>query len=75
MGDSPDPRTMSRDELVAYFDSGGDLSELLRDATVGGDFGPPSAVQFTVCEMTARITPSETINATRGKREFMLRSQ
>jgi hypothetical protein len=27
-----DPRTMSRDELVAYFDGGGDNSELLLDA-------------------------------------------
>jgi len=35
-----DPRLMSRDELVAYFDGGGDISELLRDATVGSDLGP-----------------------------------
>jgi hypothetical protein len=39
-----DPRTMSRDELVAYFNAGGDISELLRDATPGADIGPaPSA--------------------------------
>lgn len=35
-----DPRTMSRDELVAYFDGGGDISELLRDAAPGPDLGP-----------------------------------
>jgi hypothetical protein len=35
-----DPRTMSRDELVAYFDGGGDISELLRDAVPGPDLGP-----------------------------------
>ncbi|GAA4455806.1 CopG family transcriptional regulator [Phytohabitans houttuyneae] len=35
-----DPRTMSREELVAYFDGGGDISELLRDAAVGPDLGP-----------------------------------
>lgn len=35
-----DPRLMNRDELVAYFDGGGDISELLRDATVGPDIGP-----------------------------------
>lgn len=39
-----DPRTMSRDELVAYFDAGGDISDLLRDAAPGPDLGPaPSA--------------------------------
>nr|MDT0657130.1 hypothetical protein [Micromonospora sp. DSM 115978] len=27
-----DPRTMSREKLVAYFDRGGDISELLRAA-------------------------------------------
>ena len=35
-----DPRTMSRDELVAYFDGGGDISELLRGAGSGPDLGP-----------------------------------
>ena len=35
-----DPRTMSRDELVAYFDHGGDISDLLRNATAGPDLGP-----------------------------------
>jgi hypothetical protein len=39
----PDPRTMSRDELVAYFNAGGDISELLRDAVPGPDLGPAPA--------------------------------
>ena len=38
-----DPRTMSRDELVTYFESGGDLSALLRDATRGEELGPAPA--------------------------------
>ena len=46
-----DPRTMSREELVAYFDGGGDISELLRDAAVGPDLGPvpnPESVPMIV---------------------------
>ncbi|WP_344386863.1 CopG family transcriptional regulator [Asanoa iriomotensis] len=42
---------MSRDELVAYFDSGGDISELLRGAAVGPDLGPapdPESVPMIV---------------------------
>ncbi len=35
-----DPRKMSRDELVAYFESGGDISELLQGAVRGSDLGP-----------------------------------
>jgi hypothetical protein len=31
---------MSRDELVAYFNDGGDISELLRDAVRSPDLGP-----------------------------------
>jgi hypothetical protein len=38
-----DPRTMSREELVAYFDGGGDISELVRGATAGPDLGPAPA--------------------------------
>jgi hypothetical protein len=34
---------MSRDELVAYVESGGDISALLRDATPGPDLGPAPA--------------------------------
>ena len=41
MTEHRDPRTMSRDELVAYFDAGGDISDLLRTATTGPDLGPP----------------------------------
>ena len=35
-----DPRSMRRDELVAYFNTGGDISELLRGANPGTDLGP-----------------------------------
>lgn len=38
-----DPRTMSRDELVAYFDGGGDISELLREAVPGPALGQAPA--------------------------------
>jgi hypothetical protein len=31
---------MSRDEFIAYFDNGGDISELLRDTVRGPDPGP-----------------------------------
>jgi hypothetical protein len=34
---------MSREELVAYFDAGGDISQLLQDATKGQDLGPTPA--------------------------------
>ena len=46
-----DPRKMSREELVAYFDRGGDISELLRGAAPGPDLGPapePEAVPMIV---------------------------
>lgn len=42
---SRDPRTMSREELVAYFDRGGDISELLRGASRGPDLGPAPAAE------------------------------
>ena len=45
------PAQMSREELVAYFDGGGDISELLRDAAVGPDLGPvpnPESVPMIV---------------------------
>jgi hypothetical protein len=34
---------MTRDELVAYFDNGGDISDLLRDAQLGPDLGAAPA--------------------------------
>ncbi|BCB77683.1 hypothetical protein GCM10022251_63990 [Phytohabitans flavus] len=46
-----DPRAMSRDELIAYFDGGGDISELLREASPGPDLGPapsPESVPMIV---------------------------
>ncbi len=38
-----DPRTMSSEELVAYFDRGGDISQPLRGATTGPDLGSAPA--------------------------------
>lgn len=61
MSNHRDPRTMSRDELVAYFDGGGDVSELLRGATVGPDLGPapdPEAIPMIV---TGVRLPSTTV--------------
>ena len=56
-----DPRTMSRDELVAYFDNGGDVSELLRDATRGPDLGPaPSPADIPMIVTGVRL-PSATV--------------
>lgn len=40
MTTNPDPRSMSRDELVAYVNAGGDISDLLRGAVAGPDLGP-----------------------------------
>ena len=59
MSDHRDPRTMSRDELVAYFDGGGDLSELLRDAVRGPDLGSaPTEIPMIV---TGVRLPSSTV--------------
>jgi hypothetical protein len=55
-----DPRTMSRDEFVAYFDSGGDICELLRDAVPGPDLGAaPAEIPMIV---TGVRLPSATID-------------
>lgn len=56
-----DPRMMSRDELVAYFDSGGDISELLRDATVGPDLGPTPRPETIPMIVTGVRLPSATV--------------
>ncbi|MFI7211675.1 ribbon-helix-helix protein, CopG family [Micromonospora maritima] len=53
-----DPRTMSREELVAYFDRGGDISELLRDATRGPDLGPAPAPESVPMVVTGVRLPS-----------------
>jgi Ribbon-helix-helix protein, copG family len=56
-----DPRTMSREELVAYFDSGGDISELLRDAVRGPDLGPaPSPAEIPMIVTGVRL-PAATV--------------
>ncbi|WDZ82225.1 ribbon-helix-helix protein, CopG family [Micromonospora cathayae] len=56
-----DPRTMSREELLAYFDHGGDLSELLRDATVGPDLGPAPAPETIPMIVTGVRLSSATV--------------
>jgi len=56
-----DPRMMSRDELVAYFDSGGDISELLRDATVGPYLGPTPSPETVPMIVTGVRLPSATV--------------
>src|SRR5262249_59910031 len=56
-----DPRTMSRDELVAYCDSGGDISELFRGAVPGPDLGPaPSPGDIRMIVTGVRL-PSATV--------------
>lgn len=75
-----DPRTMSRDELVAYFDGGGDISELLRGAKVGGDLGPaprPETIPMIVAgvrlpaEAVARL--DELAGSDKGGRSGLIR--
>ena len=54
-----DPRTMSREELVAYFDGGGDISELLRGATGGPDLGPtPTSESVPMIVTGVRLSSS-----------------
>lgn len=56
-----DPRAMSRDELVAYFDGGGDISSLLRDATRGTDLGPAPEPETIPMIVTGVRLPSATV--------------
>jgi hypothetical protein len=52
---------MSRDQLVAYFDGGGDISELLRDAARGPDLGPaPDPADLPMIVTGVRL-PAETV--------------
>ncbi|GAB3981548.1 ribbon-helix-helix protein, CopG family [Plantactinospora veratri] len=56
-----DPRTMSREELVAYFDRGGDISQLLRDAARGPDLGPTPSPDSVPMIVTGIRLPSATV--------------
>jgi hypothetical protein len=56
-----DPRIMSRDELVAYVNAGGDISELLRDATVGPDLGPAPSPDAIPMIVTGVRLPSDVV--------------
>ncbi|WP_344139060.1 CopG family ribbon-helix-helix protein [Luedemannella flava] len=52
---------MSRDELVAYFNAGGDISELLRDATAGPDLGPTPSPDAIPMIVTGVRLPSDVV--------------
>lgn len=67
MSASRDPRTMSRDELVAYFDGGGDISELLRDAVPGPALGPaPQEIPMIVTGVRLPSAIVERLDALAG---------
>ena len=52
---------MSRDELVAYFNAGGDISELLRDATPGPDLGAAPSPDAIPMIVTGVRLPAEVV--------------
>lgn len=52
---------MSRDELVAYFNAGGDISELLRDATPGPDLGSAPSPEAIPMIVTGVRLPSDVV--------------
>lgn len=56
-----DPRIMSRDELVAYFNAGGDISELLRGATAGPDLGPAPSPDSIPMIVTGVRLPTDVV--------------
>jgi hypothetical protein len=56
-----DLRSMSRDELVAYFNAGGDISDLLRDAVAGPDLGPAPASETIPMIVTGVRLPSDVV--------------
>ena len=56
-----DPRSMSRDELVAYFSAGGDISELLRGATPGADLGPAPSPDMIPMIVTGVRLPTDVV--------------
>ena len=64
-----DPTTMSRDELVAYFDGGGDISSLLRNASRGADLGPapdPATIPMIVTGVRLPSTTVQRLDALAG---------
>jgi hypothetical protein len=52
---------MSRDELIAYVGSGGDISELLRGAVRGPDLGPAPDPADIPMMITGVRLPSATV--------------
>jgi hypothetical protein len=57
---------MTRDELVANFDNGGDISDLLRDAEVGRDLGPSPTPEIVSMIVTGVRLPSATAHRLDG---------
>jgi hypothetical protein len=52
---------MSREQLVTYFDGGGDISELLRGAVPGPDLGPAPRPGDVPMIVTGVRLPSATV--------------
>lgn len=52
---------MSRDELVAYFNAGGDISDLLQGAAAGPDLGPAPAPDTIPMIVTGVRLPAELV--------------
>jgi hypothetical protein len=52
---------MSRDELVAYFSAGGDISELLRGAIPGADLGPAPSPDMIPMIVTGVRLPTDVV--------------
>jgi hypothetical protein len=52
---------MSREALVAYFNAGGDISELLRDAVAGSDVGPTPDPETIPMIVTGVRLPSDVV--------------
>jgi len=56
-----DLRDMTRDEFLEYFDSGGDVSELMRGAVRGPDLGPAPDPEDIPMIVTGVRLPTRTV--------------
>lgn len=69
MSSRQDLRAMSRDDLVAYFNAGGDISELLRGAAPAPDLGSapdPADIPMLVTGVRLPSTTVERLDALAG---------
>ncbi|WP_432976484.1 ribbon-helix-helix protein, CopG family [Dactylosporangium sp. CA-233914] len=58
---------MSRDELIAYFNGGGDISEVLRGGVRGPDLGPaPAEIPMIVTGVRLPAAVVERLDALAG---------